>query len=191
MAPSFVGSGPNLVLFGPPGAGKGTQAELFCQRHQVPKISTGEILRTAVDEGSGLGLRVKDVLAAGALVDDTLMIELVRDRLERADTVNGFVLDGFPRTVPQARALEAMLAGRGPLVVVALQVSADGLMRRLSGRGRSDDDERIARRRLDVYSRDTAPVLEYFRRRGMIVLLDGDRPPDQVASALDALIRSF
>ncbi len=124
----------NLVMIGPPGAGKGTQAGRICRQYGIPKISTGDMLREAVAEGSALGRAVKDVIGAGRLVDDQAIIAVVRDRLKKADAQAGFVLDGFPRTVAQARALDDMLADRGPLVVVVFEVPERELMRRLTWR---------------------------------------------------------
>ncbi|MCM3880447.1 MAG: adenylate kinase [Vicinamibacterales bacterium] len=178
----------NVVLFGPPGAGKGTQADVFAECHAVPKISTGDMLRRAIQEGSELGLLVKDTLQRGALVSDDLMIRLVGQRLEWPDTAGGFVLDGFPRTIEQAAALERMMAGRGPIVVIALVVHADEVVRRLSHRGRHDDEEWVIRERLQVYSDSTEPVLEYFRRRKTVTVLDGNRPPEEVTKAIEGAV---
>jgi adenylate kinase len=124
----------NLVVMGPPGAGKGTQAERFAGDHGIPKISTGDILREAVQEGTPLGKQVRAFLNSGQLVTDDVIIGIVRDRLARPDTKRGFVLDGFPRTVPQADALDQMLEGRGPLVVVEIKVPDDELVRRVRSR---------------------------------------------------------
>ncbi len=124
----------NLVVIGPPGAGKGTQAERFALDHGIPKISTGDILREAVHEGTPLGQQVSAQLNSGKLVSDDMIIGIVRDRLSRPDTMRGFVLDGFPRTVSQADALDRMLEGRGPLIVVEIEVSDDELVRRVRNR---------------------------------------------------------
>ena len=124
----------NLVFMGPPGAGKGTQAERFAREHGIPKISTGDILREAVAGGTPLGQQVKALMDRGELVGDELIIGIVNERLSRPDTARGFVLDGFPRTVPQAKALDAMLADRGPLIVVEIQVPDEELVRRVRTR---------------------------------------------------------
>jgi adenylate kinase len=180
----------NLVFFGPPGAGKGTQADRFAQRHGIPKISTGDMLRKAIADGTRIGMLVRDTLQAGLLVGDDLIISIVAERLEQPDTANGFVLDGFPRTIPQAAALDAMLADRGGVKVIALVVHADEVIRRLAQRGREDDDAFVLKERLAVYSRDTEPVLEYYRRRSVVSVLDGNRPLDEVSEAIERAILS-
>jgi adenylate kinase len=178
----------NLVFFGPPGAGKGTQAERFAQRHRIPKISTGDMLRQAVADGTRMGAMVRETLQAGALVGDDLMIPLVAERLENPDTAKGFVLDGFPRTIPQAAALDAMLAERGGIKIIALVVHVDEVIRRLGTRGREDDDAWVIRERLAVYSRDTEPVLEYYRRRFAVTILDGNQSLDEVTNEIEAAV---
>ncbi len=178
----------NLVFFGPPGAGKGTQADRFAARHNIPKISTGDMLRAAIQDGTPVGVLVRDTLQRGALVGDDLIISLVAGRLEQADTANGFVLDGFPRTIPQAAALDALLTDRGGLRVIALVVHADEVIRRLSGRGREDDEAYVIKERLSVYARETEPVLEYYRRRDVVTILDGNRPPDEVSRAIERAV---
>lgn len=178
----------NLVFFGPPGAGKGTQADRFAARHRIPKISTGDILRQAIQDGTRIGALVRDMLQSGALVGDDLIISIVAERLEQPDTANGFVLDGFPRTIPQAAALDAMLADRGGVSVVALVVHADEVIRRLASRGREDDDAYVIKERLAVYSRETEPVLQYYRRRSVVTVLDGNRPLDQVTDAIEQAV---
>ena len=178
----------NLVFFGPPGAGKGTQAERFAQRHRIPKISTGDMLRQAVADGTRIGAMVRDTLQAGALVGDDLIISLVAERLDYPDTARGFVLDGFPRTIPQAAALDGLLAERGGVKVIALVVHVDEVIRRLAGRGREDDDAWVIKERLAVYSRETEPVLEYYRRRSAATVLDGNLPLDEVSTAIEAAV---
>jgi adenylate kinase len=183
---AHVAPGPlNVVFFGPPGAGKGTQADRFSRRYNIPKISTGDMLRRAIQDGTQIGPLVTDRLHRGELVDDDLMIQMVRSRLEQPDTANGFVLDGFPRTVVQARALDALVPNR---VIIALDVTADTLVRRLATRGRPDDDQRVIRERLKIYASDTKPVLDYYRRHGMIAVINGDRTPDAVSAAIEAAI---
>lgn len=133
----MVGAGDvalNLVLMGPPGAGKGTQAERFARDHGIPKISTGDILREAVQDGTPLGKKVSVAMNRGELISDDVIIDIVKDRLSRPDAARGFVLDGFPRTVPQADALDALLAGRGPLIIVEIQVPDDVLVSRVRSR---------------------------------------------------------
>ncbi|MEW6322145.1 MAG: adenylate kinase [Acidobacteriota bacterium] len=124
----------NLVMLGPPGAGKGTQAERFAREHGIPRISTGDILREAVVAGTELGLAVRAAMDRGELVSDELIVGIVRDRLARPDVAAGLILDGFPRTVPQARALDEILAGRGPVVIVEIQVPDEELVRRVRAR---------------------------------------------------------
>jgi len=156
----------NLVLTGPPGAGKGTQAVRLAQKLGIPQISTGDMLREAVASGSELGKRVKSVMERGELVPDSVVIELVRGRIQRADCKPGFILDGFPRTQAQARALDQLLAelGRDPLAVISLEVPEAELIRRILGRqeGRADDNETTVKRRLEVYRTETAPILTHY-----------------------------
>jgi adenylate kinase len=180
----------NLVFFGPPGAGKGTQADRFAARHGIPKISTGDMLRKAIKDGTRVGAIVRDTLRRGALVGDDLIVSIVAERLEQADTANGFVLDGFPRTIPQAAALDAMLVARGGLSVIALVVHADEVIRRLAERGRDDDEAYVIKERLSVYSQETEPVLEYYRRRSVVVILDGNRPLDEVTESIEQALKS-
>ena len=179
----------NVVLFGPPGAGKGTQAERFARRHNIPKISTGDMLRKAVQDGTPLGEQVRERLQQGSLVGDDIMIPLVTWRLQQPDTAQGFVLDGFPRTIPQAAALEMLMSGRGGISVIALVVHVDEVVKRLGKRGRDDDEAYIIKERLAVYSRETEPVLEYYRRRGAVAILDGNRPVDEVTASIENAVR--
>ena len=178
----------NLVFFGPPGAGKGTQADRFAARHRIPKISTGDMLRKAIQDGTRIGALVRDTLQCGSLVGDDLIISLVAARLEQHDTAKGFVLDGFPRTIPQAAALDGLLVDRGGVSVIALVVHADEVVRRLAVRGREDDEAFVIKERLAVYSRETEPVLEYYRRRNVVTILDGNRPLDEVSDAIERAV---
>lgn len=181
----------NLVIFGPPGAGKGTQAGRIGQARRVPWISTGDILRDAVQAGTALGMQAKSVMDRGELVGDELMVRIVRERLARDDTAGGFILDGFPRTVAQAVALDEMLVGRDPLIVIELSVPDAELAQRLSRRrvcGRSDDREEVVRERLRVYHEQTQPLVAFYEDRPSFRRVDGSQPPDAVNVALGAAI---
>jgi adenylate kinase len=153
-----------VVLLGPPGAGKGTQAEKLAEKLGIPQISTGELFRRNIDNGTKLGLEAKRYLDAGDLVPSELTNQLVDDRLDNPDTVNGFILDGYPRSVEQAKALHAMLERRGTDIdaVVEFRVSEEELLQRLKGRGRADDTEDVILNRMKVYREETAPLLEYY-----------------------------
>jgi adenylate kinase len=201
-------------MLGPPGAGKGTQAERFAQRHRLPKISTGDILREAVQTGTELGRIAKATMDAGILVGDDVMVGIVKERLARPDAQRGFVLDGFPRTVVQAGALDQMMTNRGPLVVVDIVVPEDVLVRRLAARRicsecgsnalvewtttcgkcggtlmqRTDDGDGIVRERLKVYQRQTKPLVDYYSGRLTFRTVDGNHPPDMVTAALESAI---
>jgi len=204
-----------LVMMGAPGAGKGTQAERVAREHGVPRVSTGDILREAVQAGSPLGKAAKAVMASGALVSDDVVIGIVRDRLARPDAAKGFVLDGFPRTVVQAEALDESLDHAAPLVVVDIEVPTEVLVSRLSSRRicsscgwlatsgatvcekcggklvqRPDDTADVIRERLRVYERDTQPLVEFYRRRETFRAVDGDQTPEGVARDIAAAIAS-
>jgi adenylate kinase len=180
-----------VLLFGAPGSGKGTQAALLAERLGVPAISTGEMLRAAVACGSELGRRVEGLLAAGALVDDATMEAVVRERLAKPDARRGFLLDGYPRTLPQAETLEAILRGQGAGLdaAILLEVPAVVLVDRLCGRGREDDREDVVRERLRVYEEKTAPLVGYYQRRGLLRRVDGDQPVPAVAEAILTTLR--
>ncbi len=168
-----------IILLGPPGAGKGTQALLLCKEHGLVHISTGDMLRAAIAAGSDLGKRVESILKSGELVPDSLMIDIIRDRLSQADCQNGFLLDGFPRTLEQASALENLLAQMEiPLThVLELKVEDQILIDRIKKRGedsgRADDTAEVAANRLQVYWKQTAPVTDFYRKRNLVTEIDG------------------
>jgi len=205
----------NVIMLGPPGAGKGTQAERLARSRGIPKISTGDIPREAVQAGSPLGVAAKNAMEAGNLVGDDLMIGIVEERLTRTDASYGFVLDGFPRTVVQAIELDRMVDGRGPLVVLQMVVPEDVLVRRLATRRicgscganaepegtvcgrcggsfvtRVDDGVEIVRERLKVYLRQTEPLVDYYSPRASFRAIDGNQPPDVVTGAVDGALEA-
>jgi len=211
----------NLIMLGAPGAGKGTQADRFARDRGIPKISTGDILREAVQARSELGMRAKAIMDRGELVGDDVMIGIVKERLDRPDAADGFVLDGFPRTVAQAIALDGISQGRAPLIVVEIAVPESELVQRLGARlvcascganagtperaaaptrcercrgplvQRSDDSEAVVRERLDVYKRKTRPLLDYYRARPTFRSINGALTPDGVAAELAAAVDAF
>ena len=176
----------DILLLGPQGAGKGTQGKLISSEYGIPHIATGDMLRTAIAEGTELGRRADPLVKAGELVPDDLMIGLIRDRLARDNTRNGFVLDGFPRTAVQAEALDAMLEeiDRSLTVVFEFQlpeeVAIERLRRRAAEEGREDDTEEAIRTRLRLYHDQTEPLIEYYRTRGIIVGIPADRSVEEV-----------
>jgi adenylate kinase len=185
-----VGFQVRLVLVGPPGAGKGTQAERLAQQLDVPHISTGDLFRANLKDETPLGLEAKSYMDAGNLVPDSVTVAMVKDRLADPDAAKGFILDGFPRTVPQADALAGILAEYGVELdaVVEFQVDDEVVVQRLLGRGRSDDNEEVIRNRQQVYRDETAPLLRYYADKLVTVDAVGEVPEitQRVTSALEA-----
>jgi adenylate kinase len=205
----------NVVMLGPPGAGKGTQAELLASRRSLPKISTGDILRKAVQAGTTLGGTARHAINSGNLVGDDAVIDIVRKRLSCEDAKTGFVLDGFPRTVVQAMALDGLVSERGPLVVLDIVVPEEVLVQRLASRRicsqcganaslerrktctkcggalvvREDDGSEIVRERLKVYQRQTKPLVDYYAVRPTFRSVNGNKKPDAVMAAIESAIR--
>ena len=186
----------DLLLLGAPGAGKGTQAKRLASEHGIPQIATGDMLREAIAAGTELGLRVKPIYDRGDLVPDDLIVELIQERLAAADTEAGFVLDGFPRTIAQAEALDAMLAriGRKLAAVLELQLAEEEAVRRILGRAeqedRADDTPEVAARRFQVYREQTEPLVAYYLAQGILVGIDASRPVDGVYAQIeDVLVR--
>ena len=184
-----------LVLLGPPGAGKGTQAVRLAETLAVPAISTGDIFRSNIKNGTELGRRVQDITASGRLVPDELTNELVRDRLAQADAVEGFLLDGYPRNVAQVAALDEILAAAGTEIDLAVelvvdpQVVVERLTRRAAIEGRADDTEDVIRHRLDVYAEQTAPISQVYAARGVLAQVDGLGDVDEVTARLVAALQ--
>ena len=184
----------NVVILGPPGAGKGTQAKRIAADREIPQIATGDMLRAAMQAGTALGTRVKEIYDRGDLVPDELMIELIRVRLEDEDTASGFVLDGFPRTPAQAEALDELLSeiGRELTIVLEFQAAEDVVLERLDGRAktedRTDDGPEVVKRRLQVYAEQTAPLVAYYRARGNLVGIHADRTVDEVFAEVQRVL---
>jgi adenylate kinase len=185
-----------LIIVGPPGAGKGTQAARIAASFGIPAISTGDIFRANIKNETELGLKVKDILASGGYVTDEITNAIVRDRLREADTEPGFLLDGYPRTLAQVEALDAMLAEDGHALdaVLELTVDEDAVVRRLLKRaeleGRSDDTEEVIRERQAIYRKETAPLAEIYAQRGLLVQVDGMGEVDEVAARIEGALRS-
>ncbi|MCB4771205.1 adenylate kinase [Ancylobacter sp. Lp-2] len=185
-----------LILLGPPGAGKGTQAQRLVQRHGIVQLSTGDMLREAVRNGTPVGLKAKEVMDAGKLVSDEIVIGIISDRIDEPDAAKGFILDGFPRTVPQAEALDTLLSRKGQKLdaVIEFKVDQEKLVGRILQRAqearergeavRKDDDPEIFKTRLEAFNRDTAVVAPYYAERGLLVSVDGMRPIDEVEKAI-------
>jgi len=183
-----------LIIFGAPGAGKGTQAVRLAQSLDIPAISTGDIFRYNIKNETALGLQVKEILASGAYVPDEVTNAIVRDRLGQPDAVEGFLLDGYPRTAAQVAELDAMLAAQGTSLdlVLELTVDTDEVVQRLLKRaeidGRADDTEDVIRHRLKIYDEETAPLAALYRERGLLRQIDGMGEMDAVTERLSAVL---
>jgi adenylate kinase len=185
-----------IVLLGPPGSGKGTQAKELVNKYEIVQLSTGDMLRAAVAAGTPVGLKAKDIMARGALVPDEVVVAIVADRIDQPDARRGFILDGFPRTVPQAEALDRMLAKKGHRLdaVVELKVDPDILIRRIESRVeqmrrrgetlRADDNPEVLKQRLSAYEAQTAPLVDYYRRQGALRTVDGMASITDVGAAI-------
>ena len=187
----------DLILFGPPGAGKGTQAKVLQDERGLIQLSTGDMLRAAVAAGTELGKKSKAIMDRGDLVPDDLVIGIIAERLDKPDTVKGVIFDGFPRTVAQAKALDTMLAGRGRKIdaVVELKVDDEAMVGRMESRVRenpgsvrADDNPETLRKRLGVYRQNTAPLLDFYRGQGKLVTVDGMAPIAEVSAAIKRVI---
>src|SRR3954447_2215241 len=185
-----------LIFMGPPGAGKGTQAQVVASRYNIPTISTGDIFRKNVSEGTLLGLEAKRFMDAGEYVPDSLTNLMVRNRIDEEDATKGFLLDGYPRTVAQVDELDGMIGYTGHSLdaVVLLDVDREELVRRLTARalteGRTDDTEDVIRRRQEVYAEQTAPLLEVYAGRGLVVEVDGMGDVDEVTTRVFSALES-
>ena len=188
----------NIILLGPPGAGKGTQAKYLTSTFGLKQLSTGDMLRAAMEEGSDLGKQVQLIVDAGDLVPDSIMIEMITSRITRADCARGFVLDGFPRTVLQAETLNEVLLQKKIKIdhVIALDVELDSLLDRIRNRAleaaaeqrRQDDDEETLKHRLNVYKEQTAPILPYYEKLGVLKTLDGMLTPGEVSRKINEVL---
>ena len=186
-----------LIFLGPPGAGKGTQAQRFQERHGLVQLSTGDMLRAAISNGSELGNRVKDIMARGELVPDDVVVGIIADRIAQPDIKAGYILDGFPRNVPQAEALDVMLSSRNDRLdaVIELEVDDSILLGRIEtraaatpGEARADDNADALRKRLEVYHAQTAPLVKYYGQRGVLKTVDGMQDIDLVTSQIEELL---
>lgn len=182
-----------IILFGPPGAGKGTQAKLLEESLNVPQLSTGDMFRNAIKNQTPLGVKVKAILDSGKLVSDEVVVEMVQETITKSEYANGYILDGFPRTVAQAEAFDALLAERGEQVdaFVAMEVPEEELVQRLvnRGQGREDDTPDKIKVRLKVYEQETAPVMEHYRKKGMYKSVNGLGTVDEIQQRLIKAIK--
>lgn len=181
-----------LIFLGPPGAGKGTQAQLLSQSYSIPHISTGDILRAAVQEQTLLGKKAQNYMDQGELVPDELILDLIKERLSQPDAKQGWILDGFPRNVSQAAFLDKLLAqlGLNADTVLNLEVPDEVLIERLLARKRKDDNEETIRRRLEVYHQDTVPVIDYYTNQGSLKAVNGNLAMEEVTKSLQASINN-
>ena len=187
----------NIILLGPPGAGKGTQAKRIEEAHSIVQLSTGEMLRAAAASGSELGNEAKAIMDKGQLMPDDLMVQMISERIDEPDCKNGFILDGFPRTVPQAEALDRMLGDKGLKLdaVIELRVADEVLVERIETRiaesvdgARSDDNVETLKRRLEVYHQQTAPILPYYSDKGILKVVDGMASIDGVSGQIQGIL---
>ena len=179
-----------LVFIGPPGAGKGTQAEYLVKKYNPAHLSTGDMLRAARDAGTEVGLKANEYMSRGELVPDQVIVDIIKERLAADDCAKGFLLDGFPRTIAQAEALDQMLAEAGtPLdIVLELRVPEEELFKRLAGRGRADDNPEAIRTRLVGYRNQTSPLLDYYGKKGLLVTIDGLGAIEEIWSRIEAVL---
>ena len=179
-----------IIFIGPPGAGKGTQAERIIARYGLAHLSTGDMLRAARDAGTPIGLKANEYMSKGELVPDDVIIGVIAERLAKDDCSAGYLLDGFPRTVPQAEALDAMLAKMGVRLdtVVELAVPEEELFQRLAGRGRADDNPEVIRQRLIAYRNQTAPLLDYYQKQSLLRPVDGLGTVDEIAGRVTTIL---
>ncbi|MBI1329957.1 MAG: adenylate kinase [Alphaproteobacteria bacterium] len=192
----------NLVMFGPPGAGKGTQAKILQEKRGLPQLSTGDMLRAAIKAGTELGKTVEAILARGDLVSDDVVIGIIAERLDQADCAGGAIFDGFPRTIAQAEALDALMARRGKKIdlVIVLKVDDKVLVSRAEqrmketlaagGTPRADDTPETLKARLEVYYKNTAPLIDYYTGQGKVVTVDGMAPIEAVTAAIAKAMES-
>ncbi|WP_299447588.1 adenylate kinase [uncultured Phycicoccus sp.] len=183
-----------LIILGPPGAGKGTQASRIAEHYGIPAISTGDIFRANIKDETELGLQVKQILASGGYVSDEVTNAIVEDRIASDDCAGGFLLDGYPRTLTQVEALDTMLAAQGTALDRVLELTVDDdvvvarLLKRADSEGRADDTEDVIRERMAIYHRETRPLSQTYRERGLLVEVDGDGAVDEVTDRVVAAL---